>query len=303
MDVMTKRGIWIGAAIAVCAAAAIVATAMLWPRGGEEPVAGAPSPSQTASATPTPTPSPTPTGPPANTTSYEAGDLPRADVFGIHPELPVDDDPDAPTLGLTARAADAAGAPVFADPVGEPVAWLGQDQQFSGANVPVVEMDENWARVLLVGRQAAAGDGDPSQLSGWMRVADLELTPAEQSVHVDLEERTIEIATTTDDAESKEVIATDFALGTEATPTPVGRTFIMFEDVVESLAYTRGHPIVYLGVQSPTLAGYDGQSVAVTAFHYHDVRSGAISNGCIRVAPETIEALAALPEGTPVYIS
>lgn len=301
MEDMTKRGMWVWGAVAFVVVAAVIVTAVLWPRGEADPVAetATPAASATPTPTPTPTPSPTPTGPAANTNDYEAGDLPRADVFGIHPDLPVDDAPDEVAAGITAHPESADGAPVFADPSGEPVAWLGQEQQFSGTNVPVVELEENWARVLLVGRQAAAGQGDASQLSGWMRVDDLVLTPIKESVHVDLAARTIEITSADGDA----VVGTDFASGTDATPTPLGRTFIMFEDTVESLAYTRGHPIVYLGVQSPTLAGYDGQSVAVTAFHYHDVRSGAISNGCIRVAPETIEALAALPEGTPVYIS
>jgi lipoprotein-anchoring transpeptidase ErfK/SrfK len=287
----------------VAVVAAVIVTAVLWPRGTVQPVAETPTATPPATPVASPTPSPSPTGPPANTNDYEAGDLPRADVFGIHPDLPVDDDPQAVTAGITVHPASAAGAPVFADPAGEPVAWLGQEQQFSGTNVPVVDLEENWARVLLVGRQAVAGQGDASQLSGWMRVDDLVLTPTQQSVRVDLASRTIEITTADGDSIANEIIGTDFASGTEATPTPLGRTFIMFEDTVESLGYTRGHPIVYLGVQSPTLAGYDGQSVAVTAFHYHDVRSGAISNGCIRVAPETIEALAALPEGTPVYIS
>ena len=306
MEDMTKRGMWIGGAIATVVVVAVIATIVLWPRGSETPAASpAPSvtPSITTSPTPTPTPSPTATGAPENTTDYEAGDLPPADVFGIHPELPVDDAPADETLGLTAHPARAEGAPVFADPLGEPVAWMGDEQRFDGTNVPVVELQDHWARVLLVGRQAPAGQGDPSQLSGWMRVADLEMTPNTRSVRVDLDARTIAIETRDGDDVETKIVGTDFASGTEATPTPVGRSFIMFEDTVESLAYTRGYPIVYLAVQSPTLAGFDGQNVAVTAFHYHDVRSGAISNGCIRVAPETITALAGLPEGTPVYIS
>jgi hypothetical protein len=68
------------------------------------------------------------------------------------------------------------------------------------------------------------------------------------------------------------------------------------------LAYTRGVPIVYLSVQSPTLDGFDGQAVAVTAFHYHDVRSGAISNGCIRLDADAMRRLAELPAGTPVHV-
>ena len=72
--------------------------------------------------------------------------------------------------------------------------------------------------------------------------------------------------------------------------------------IEEGLAYTRGHPIVYLSAQSPTLDGFAGASVAVTAFHYHDDRSGSISNGCLRVDPDAITALAQLPLGTPVII-
>ncbi|HAM13181.1 MAG TPA: murein L,D-transpeptidase, partial [Microbacterium sp.] len=42
--------------------------------------------------------------------------------------------------------------------------------------------------------------------------------------------------------------------------------------------------------------------VAVTAFHYHDTRSGRVSNGCLRVDEAAAHALAALPLGTPVII-
>ena len=69
-----------------------------------------------------------------------------------------------------------------------------------------------------------------------------------------------------------------------------------------SFAYTRGNPITYLSVQSPTLDGFDGGDVAVTAFHYHDTRSGRVSNGCLRVDEAAAHALAALPLGTPVII-
>ncbi len=55
-------------------------------------------------------------------------------------------------------------------------------------------------------------------------------------------------------------------------------------------------------MQSPTLDGFGGANVAVTAFHYHDDRSGSISNGCLRVDPAAIEKLAQLPLGTPVIV-
>ena len=99
-----------------------------------------------------------------------------------------------------------------------------------------------------------------------------------------------------------ERIATDFGWGVDATPTPLGRSFFMTTRIEPSYAYTRGNPIIYLSVQSETLDGFGGQPVAITAFHYHDARSGSISNGCLRVGAEVTQALAALPDGTPVII-
>ena len=242
-------------------------------------------------------------------------------------------------LGLVATAADDAGAPIFADPTDdEPVAWLPAQQRYGGTEVPVVEHYEHWSRVLLVGRQAAAGAGDARQLTGWLRASDIAVSENDARIEVDLAASTIEIVTGgvavdpetatfaqsdrdwSDDGgthaddgsaprtdgielteETRETIAIDFAQGTDATRTPLGRSFVMMTEVT-SFSYTRGHPIVYLSVQSQDLAGFGGQDVAITAFHYHDARSGAISNGCIRVDADAIERLAALPAGTEVVI-
>lgn len=291
---------WISVAVAVVVIVAVAAAVMLWPRGGDEVAGSDPDPSASASETPSPTP--TPEGPAPNDTEYEAAGYPSATVFGIHPDLPVDDKPEKKTLGLTATPAAPDGAPVFADPSGEPVAWLDQEDRYGGTAVPIVKKHDAWVKVLLVGRQAVPGQGDASQLSGWLRVADVDIAENNMSVEVNLSESTIDIVEGTGSDASRETIATDFAWGTAATPTPTGRAFVMLTETTD-LAYTRGHPIVYLSQQSPTLAGFDGQDVAVTAFHYHDARSGAISNGCLRVDAETIERLAELPAGTPVYIS
>ncbi|WP_156761873.1 L,D-transpeptidase family protein [Microbacterium karelineae] len=297
---MTRGWAWIAGAAAAVVVLGVVIAALVWPRG-ETLAEPTPTPTPTVSATPTPTPSPTPTGPPANEAEYSADGLPTVDVHAVIPELPVDDAPDDPTLGLTA-APRGEGAPVFADPTEEPVAWLLPEQRYGGTAVPIVEEHEHWAKVLLVGRQAVAGDGDPSQLTGWVRTADIGIAPNDTRIEVDLAARTIDIVAADGDDETRETIATDFGFGTEATPTPLGRSFIMLTEQV-SFEYTRGHEMVYLSVQSPTLAGFGGQPVAVTAFHYHDARSGAISNGCIRLPAEAIDRLAELPAGTPVHVS
>jgi hypothetical protein len=261
--------------------------------GPQSTVPGTPS----GTSAPTPTSSPTPPPIPANTAVYDPAILPQVDVFAVIPALPVDDDPFGALTGEDARPL-AAGAPVFADPTGEPVAFLPRDLQFDGTTAPIIQREQNWVRVLLVGRQAYPSQGSPAQVTGWLRAQDVEITAVDAVVEVSISARTIDIVR----GGVPERIATDFGWGVAETPTPVGRTFIMTTRVEPSFGYTRGYPLVYLAVQSPTLDGFGGANVAVTAFHYHDERSGSISNGCMRVDPATIEKLAQLPLGTPVIV-
>jgi hypothetical protein len=287
-------------ALAVAILAAVVIAVIVWMLRPAEPISAAPTPTAPAApttASPTRSATPTPSSRPANTTAYDPSTLPQVDVFAVIPALPVDDDPFGALTGEGARPLPA-GAPVFADPDGEPVAFLPRDLQFDGTTVPVIERDEHWLRVLLVGRQAVPSQGDPAQVTGWLRAQDVEVTPLDAVVEVSISARTIDIVR----AGVAERIASDFGWGVDSTPTPVGRTYVMTTRVEPSFGYTRGHPLVYLAVQSPTLDGFGGADVAVTAFHYHDARSGSISNGCLRVDPAAIERLAQLPLGTPVIV-
>ncbi|MCP2637185.1 L,D-transpeptidase [Microbacterium sp. HD4P20] len=296
-----RRALWWAlAGAAVFVIAAIVVGVL---RGmPAQDAAATPSPSSTATTTPTPAPAVTPTptvaGFPQNANPYDVSTLPQVNVFAVIPQLPVDD---APFAAATAERALplGVGAPVWADPLGEPVAYLPREYSYDGTTVPIVERQEHWVKVLLTGRQAVPSQGNAAQVAGWMRVSDVELAPAPESVVVSISARTIDIVR---DGVA-ERIADDFAWGTAATPTPLGRAYIMTTRVVPEYGYTRGHPIVYLSVQSPTLDGFGGADAAVTAFHYHDERSGAISNGCLRVDPDAITRLAALPHGTPVIVN
>jgi len=281
-----------------------VVLATLWMTRPAGPPTSAPTPSARATAAPAPTsspietPPPAPPGFPADTAAYDLASLPQVTVFSVVPALSVDDAPfTAPTAERALPRGD--GAPVWADPNADPVAYLPRSYDYGGTTVPIVERQEHWVKVLLVGRQSVPSRGNPGQVTGWLRTADVEISMAPESVVVSISGRTIDIVR---DGVA-ERIASDFAWGTEATPTPVGRSYIMTTQVVPEYGYTRGHPIVYLSVQSPTLDGFGGADVAVTAFHYHDARSGPISNGCLRVDPEAITKLAALPLGTPVIVN
>ncbi|WJL95360.1 L,D-transpeptidase [Microbacterium sp. ET2] len=294
------RRAWIAVTVGIVVlAAGFTGAWLLRPDAAPEPAA-VPTPTVvTPSVTPTPeaTPPPAPAGFAANTAAYELAALPQVDVFAVLPQLPVDTDPATVLTGEVVTAAGA-GAPVFADPAGDPVAVLPAEYVYGGTTVPVVERQEHWVRVLLTGRQATPSTGNPGQLSGWLRAQDVTFSTVDARVEVSLSARTIDIVR----PGGSERIATDFGSGVEGTPTPTGRSFIMTTRVEPSFGYTRGYPLVYLSVQSPTLDGFGGADVAITAFHYHDSRSGAISNGCIRLDPAAIEKLAELPMGTPVLI-
>lgn len=286
---------WIVTASAAVAGAALVVAALVVGADagaadrGRSSLAAEEAPAAPVSAAPV-------AGPPENTTSYDLASLPQIDVWSVTPALPVDDDPFGPLTGQLAQPLTAAS--IFADPAGEPVGYLPREALYGGTIVPVVEHDTHWVKVLLAGRQGLPPEGNAAQTVGWLRTADVELTPVESYVEVHLEAHTVDIVS----AAGYERVADDFSWGKPSTPTPVGRTFVMLTTVVPEFEYTMGHPLVYLGVQSPALAGFDGGEVAVTAFHYYRVRSGANSFGCIYLDAAATERLAQLPAGTPVII-
>lgn len=255
------------------------------------------SPSPETEPTTEATPEPAVVGFPVDANGYDLSALPALDARAVVPTLDVDSAPlEAPSNAVASPTGVA--VPVFRAPGEAPVAQLRRDQQYDGSTVPVVEQQEHWLRVLLPARSGLPSQGVTGQQTGWVRAADVTVTASDHAVSVNL--TTGEIVVTGPDGQ---VTMAGFGYGTAATPTPVGRTYIMTMFTEPALTYTRGLPVVALAVQSPTLDGFSGQDVAVTAFHYHDARAGAISNGCIRVDEATIRALAALPLGTPVVIT
>jgi len=296
---MGRRGIaWVVGAVVLVAVMGAGAVWMMRP--AESAPLTSPPPTLTAERpTPAAAPEPTstPTGFPENTTAYDLSTLPASDVFSVIPAVLVDDAPYGSFTGEVVRAREQA-VPVFADPLGAPVSLLLRDYVYGGTTVPVVERQEHWVKVLLTGRHAVPSQGDPGQVAGWVRAGDVESASLDTMVEVSISARTVDVWR----GGVRERVATDFAWGTATTPTPLGRSFVMHVGTDPELWYTRGHPIVYLSVQSPTLDGFGGSSVAVTAFHYHDAHSGPISNGCLRMSADAISALAALAVGTPVYV-
>jgi lipoprotein-anchoring transpeptidase ErfK/SrfK len=91
-------------------------------------------------------------------------------------------------------------------------------------------------------------------------------------------------------------------IGKPAAPTPSGRTYIMAS--IEETVAKYSPVILPLGSHSETHETYGGGPGTV-AFHGWPDRTPfgqASSDGCIRVPPDALQALAALPIGTIVVV-
>ena len=120
-------------------------------------------------------------------TAYEAL---RDYVFAVIPQLPLDDDPFTNATGETALALGI-GAPVWADPTAEPVAYVPREFPYDGTTLPIVERQDHWVKVLLTGRQAVPSKGDAAQVSGWLRAQDVEFGSTDTVVEVSIAARTV----------------------------------------------------------------------------------------------------------------
>lgn len=165
----------------------------------------------------------------------------------------------------------------------------------------VVERQGDWVEVQVPVR--------PNGTTGWVRLADVELTTTTRSVVVSLTERTLRVL---DDG----VVLMDVpaAIGRGATPTPTG-TFTV-TDLVPSTDPA--------GPYGPVALALDGHSEALDAFPSDNAGNApdavapvlavhgtnrpssvgqAASNGCPRLLNDQIVELARLaPAGTPVHI-
>ena len=287
---------WIVTALAALGGVALVAGVALAPPPYAEAAEAPVAPAASATAPADDPASGAVIGAPENTTVYDVATLTQIDVWSVTPAMPVDDDPFGALTGELAQPLGA--APIFADPTGEPIGYLPREAAYGGTTVPVIVHDTHWVKVMLAGRQGVPPNGNAAQTVGWLRVADIELRPVAEYVEVHLAAHTIDIIS----GAGAERVADDYAWGKPSTPTAVGRTFVMWTTVVPEFAYTQGHALTYLGVQSPAMAGFDGGEAAVTAFHYYKVRSGDVSFGCIYLDAAATDRLAQLPPGSPVII-
>ena len=191
------------------------------------------------------------------------------------PEVAVYPDPGAPEAAVRLKSPTASGAALV---------FLVQGARPQG----------DWLPVLLPIR--------PNGSTGWVRRGDVQLTPNDYRLRVDLEERELSFA------ESGDVRWTiPIGVGTQAMPTPPGEYFV--KELVKPGKDEGLYGPFALGLSGYTdrpgasdFKGGDG-ALAIHGTDDPDSIGRQVSHGCIRVPNDVITYLAAtLPMGTPVEI-
>lgn len=160
---------------------------------------------------------------------------------------------------------------------------------FAGRGRPT----DGWLEVLLPIR--------PNGTTGWIRVADVELSINPYRIEVDASRYSLTIY-----RYGREQMRTTVAIGNGDTPTPIGE-FFLIELLRPSNPNGAYGPYAYgLSGYSETLDTFNGGNgvIGIHGTNQPDKLGQDVSHGCIRVANPTIaEMTEFLPLGTPVKIT
>jgi lipoprotein-anchoring transpeptidase ErfK/SrfK len=139
----------------------------------------------------------------------------------------------------------------------------------------------------------------PNGATGWVRAANVVRTPVHTRITVDLSERRVRLY-----REGRLVLTAPAAIGSTATPTPVGRYYVNQRLIPADPNGPYGPGAVGISAFSPVLTGWaQGGPIAIHGTNEPWSIGRAVSNGCVRIPNALLRRLFPLAvEGTPVLI-
>jgi hypothetical protein len=218
-------------------------------------------------------------------------DLPEVD-YGLAPGgFPPDPDPLSPVrlaIGLVPLTRVAA----YDSPGGRPRAFLTPTISGVPLTVPVVSFEQGWAAVLLPSANRTLAWVPPG---GWSTVPLRDLLVVVRKSH--------ELHWFRDDRLMR---TWRVSLGTAATPTPLGRTFVLGRSTPREAVYA-GVDVLALGsVPDDPYAlppGLRGAHIGVHTWYHDDGLGKNVTDGCVRLTRTGQELLLAeIPPGTEVLV-
>jgi lipoprotein-anchoring transpeptidase ErfK/SrfK len=139
----------------------------------------------------------------------------------------------------------------------------------------------------------------PNGITGWVRARNVQRASVRTRITVDLSERRVRLY-----RQGRLVLSSRAAVGSSATPTPLGRYYVNQRLVPRDTAGPFGPGAVGISAFSPVLTGWaQGGPIAIHGTNEPWSIGRAVSNGCIRLPNPVLRRLfrQALA-GTPVLI-
>ena len=151
--------------------------------------------------------------------------------------------------------------------------------------------DGSWLHVELPVR--------PNGATGWVRADRVQQFAVRTRIVVDVSARTVRFF-----RDGKLLLRTRAAVGSAATPTPLGRYYVNQRLIPDDPTGPFGPGAIGISAFSPVLTGWaQGGPVAIHGTNEPWSIGRAVSNGCIRVPNDVITRLfGRIPAGTPVII-
>jgi L,D-transpeptidase catalytic domain len=139
----------------------------------------------------------------------------------------------------------------------------------------------------------------PNGVTGWVRADHVVRLPVHTRIVVDLSDRVVRFY-----KNGRLVLHSPAAIGSSATPTPLGRYYVNQRLIPTDPTGPFGPGAIGISAFSPVLTGWaQGGPVAIHGTNEPWSIGRAVSNGCIRVPNRVLRRLfAQTPAGTPVII-
>jgi hypothetical protein len=149
----------------------------------------------------------------------------------------------------------------------------------------------SWYRVQLPLR--------PNGTVGYVRARDVRVERVSTRIQVDLSRRRVILY-----RDGREVLSATAAIGSPATPTPIGRYYVNQRLIPRDPGGPFGPGAIGISAFSPVLTGWaQGGPIAIHGTNRPELLGQRVSNGCIRVHNRDLRRLFAVAlSGTPVTI-
>jgi hypothetical protein len=139
----------------------------------------------------------------------------------------------------------------------------------------------------------------PNGRTGWVRAADVRVTPVDTHIVVDLSDRRVTLYKA-----GAEVLQVTATIGKPETPTPTGSYYVNQRLRASDTSGPFGPGGIGISAFSPTLEHWpQGGPIAIHGTAVPHLLGDAVSFGCVRVRNDHVVRMFELvPEGTPVVI-